>query len=135
MFGVNCLLAVTLGVAVFDIVVDQRKIVQQFYRGDRAPTQIAGRMIVLVDDGLTAGLAMHAAVIALHRQEPAWLVVAAPVGSVEACEELAQEVHEVVCPFRPKPFQSVGLWYDDFAPGTDEEVRAALRRISGLPSP
>ncbi|MGH7943483.1 MAG: phosphoribosyltransferase [Opitutaceae bacterium] len=108
---------------------------QLFYRGHRPAPQIAGRVVILVDEGLAAGLGMHAAVIALHRQQPAWLVVAAPVGSVEACEELAQEVHEVVCPFRPKPFQSVGLWYDHFALADDEEVRAALRRTSGLPRP
>lgn len=106
---------------------------QLLYRGQRPPPQIAGRVVILVNDGLATGLAMHAAVIALHRQQPAWLVVAAPVGSVEACEELAQEVHEVVCPLRPDPLQSIGLWYDHFAPSDDDEVRAALRRTSGLP--
>ena len=106
---------------------------QLLYRGRRPPPQIGGRVVILVDEGLTAGLDMHAAVIALHRQQPAWLVVAAPVGSVEACEELAQEVHEVVCPFRPTPFQSVGLWYDHFLPADEQEVCSALRRTAGLP--
>jgi predicted phosphoribosyltransferase len=106
---------------------------QKLFRGHRPPPQIAGRVVILVNDGLTAGLSMHAAVIALHRQQPAWLVVAAPVGSVEACEELAQEVHEVVCPLRPEPLQSIGSWYDHFAPSNDDEVRAALHRTSGLP--
>jgi len=108
---------------------------QQFFRGSRMWPPIAGRLVILVDDGITAGLAMHAAVIAVHRHQPAWLVAAAPVGSVEACEELAQEVHEVVCPLRPQPFRSVGLWYDHFGPGDDEEVRAALHRTSGLRRP
>ena len=106
---------------------------QYFYRGDRPPPQIAGRVVILVSDGITTGLTMHAAVIALHRQQPAWLVVAAPVGSAEACEDLAQEVHEVVCPLRPEPLRSIGLWYDHFAPSNDDEVRASLRRTSGLP--
>jgi putative phosphoribosyl transferase len=108
---------------------------EKFYRGQRPPLHISGRVVVLVDEGLTVGLAMHAAVIALHRQQPAWLVVAAPVGSVEACAELAQEVHEVVCPFRPDPFQSVGLWYEHFSPDDAEEVRTALRRTCGLRRP
>ena len=63
--------------------------------------------MILVDDGLATVFSMHAAVIALHRQRPAWLVVAAPVGSEEVCKELAHEVHEVVCPLRPEPFWNV----------------------------
>jgi putative phosphoribosyl transferase len=106
---------------------------QQLYRGDRPPPQIAGRVVIVVDDGLATGYAMHAAIIALHRQQPAWLVVAAPVGSVEACNELAQEAHEVVCPLRPDPLRSIGLWYDHFSPTDDDEVRTTLRRSSGLP--
>jgi putative phosphoribosyl transferase len=85
---------------------------QKLYRGNRPPPPITGRVVILVDDGLATGYSMHAAVVAVHRQQPAWLVVAAPVGSVEACNELAQEVHEVVCPLRPEPFQAVGLWWD-----------------------
>jgi putative phosphoribosyl transferase len=106
---------------------------QQLYRGLRAPPQIRGRVVILVNDGVTNGLLMHAAVIALHRQQPAWLVVAAPVGSAEACTELAQEVHDIICPFRPHPFCSVGRWYDQFIPGDDDAVRAALHRTAGLP--
>jgi putative phosphoribosyl transferase len=106
---------------------------QQLYREHRSPPRIAGRVVILVDDGLASGLSMHAAVIAVHRQQPAWLVVAAPVGSVEACEELAQEVHEVVCPFRPTPFCSINQWYDHSTPSDDDVVRAALRRTAGLP--
>ena len=108
---------------------------QQLYRGRRPPPAIAGRVVILVDDGLATGYSMHAAVIAVHRQQPAWLVVAAPVGSAEACNDLAQEVHEVVCPLRPEPFQAVGLWYDHFSPIADDEVRATLRRVAGLQRP
>ena len=106
---------------------------QRLYRGRRSPPTISGRVVIVIDEGLTGGLAMHAAVIALHRQQPAWLVVAAPVGSVEACQDLAQEVHEVVCPFRPEPFQALDLWYDHLLPADEEEVRTALWRRSSLP--
>lgn len=102
---------------------------QQLYRGARRFPSVAGRVVVLVDDGLATALSMHAAVIAMHRLQPAWLVVASPVGSVEACAELAQEVHEVVCPLRPEPFQSVGLCYDHFSPTEDEEVQRGLRKV------
>jgi putative phosphoribosyl transferase len=108
---------------------------QQLYRGNRPPPPITGRVVIVVDDGLATGYSMHAAVMALHRQQPAWLVVAAPVGSTEACDDLAQEVHEVVCPLRPEPFQAVGLWYDHFSPTDDDEVREGLRRVAGLQRP
>ncbi len=109
--------------------------IEHFYRGDQPPPHIAGRVVILVDDGLMTGSSMHAAVIALHRQQPAWIVVAAPVGSNEACDDLAQEVHAVVCPLRPEPLESVGLWYDHFAPVDEENARAGLRRGRGLPRP
>ena len=108
---------------------------QQLYRGNRPPPTLTGRVVILVDDGLATGYSMHAAVVAAHRQQPAWLVVATPVGSPEACNDLAQEVHEVVCPLRPEPFQAVGLWYDHFSPTDDDEVRAGLRRVAGLQRP
>jgi putative phosphoribosyl transferase len=106
---------------------------QQLLRGRRPPPQIAGRVVILVDEGIVTGLKLHAAVIALHRQQPAWLVVAAPVGSSEACEELSHEVHEVICPVRPWPFEAVGLAYDHFMPCNDDEAHAALERSGGLP--
>lgn len=107
---------------------------EEFYRDNRVPQKIAGRLVIIVDEGIATGFAMHAAIIALLRQQPAWLVVAAPVGSAEACNDLAQEVHEVVCPLRPEPLESVGLWYDHFSPVDDEEVRACLHRATALPA-
>jgi putative phosphoribosyl transferase len=107
---------------------------EEFYRENRPPPKIAGRLVILVDDGIATGFAMHAAIIALLRQQPAWLVVAAPVGSAEACSELAQEVHEIVCPLRPEPLESIGTWYDHFLPVNDEEVRDRLHRATALPA-
>ena len=107
---------------------------EEFYREHRPSPRIAGRVVIIIDDGLETGFAMHAAIIALLRQQPAWLVAAAPVGSMEVCEELAQEVHEVVCPLRPKPLEAVGLWYEHFSPTDDESVRACLRRATTLPA-
>jgi putative phosphoribosyl transferase len=107
---------------------------EDYYRECRPPPKIAGRVVIVVTDGLATGFAMHAAIIALMPQQPAWLVAAAPVGSPEACGELAQEAHQVVCPLRPEPLESVGLWYEHFSPIADEEVRTCLRRASALPS-
>lgn len=108
---------------------------EQLYRGSQPPPRIAGRVVIIVADGITSGFAMHAAVIALHRQQPAWLVVAAPVGSSEACDDLAQEAHAVVCPLRPEPLEAIGVWYEHFAPVDETAARDGLRRARGLPRP
>jgi putative phosphoribosyl transferase len=110
------------------------KVREAFYREHRPPPHIEGRVVILVDDGLASGFAMHAAAIALLRQQPAWIVAAAPVGSAEVCSDLAQEVHEVVCPLRPEPLESIGLWYDHFLPTEDASVRDCLRHATTLPS-
>ncbi|HEV7502333.1 MAG TPA: phosphoribosyltransferase [Vicinamibacteria bacterium] len=104
---------------------------QRSYRGERPEPVIAGRTVILVDDGLATGSTMRAAVAALRLQAPARLVVAVPVAAPAACAELAREVDEIVCGATPEPFQSVGRFYDDFAQTSDEEVteRLAAARV------
>jgi predicted phosphoribosyltransferase len=99
---------------------------ERLYRGDRLPPKVAGRTVVLIDDGLATGATMRAAVEALRRQGPRQIIIAVPIASPEVCDELAQEVERVVCAATPRPFHAVGLWYDDFSPTTDDEVRQIL---------
>ncbi|PRY52095.1 putative phosphoribosyltransferase [Geodermatophilus tzadiensis] len=99
---------------------------QVAYRGDRPPPRLAGRTVVLVDDGLATGSTVRAALAAVRRAGPAAVVVAVPVGSPEVCAAL--DADEVVCPLTPVPFGAVGRYYDDFGQTTDDEVRAALAR-------
>jgi putative phosphoribosyl transferase len=73
---------------------------------------------------------MRAANAALRGQRPARVVVAVPVASAEACEELRAEVDDIVCAATPRPFQGVGTWYEDFSQTTDEEVRELLARAA-----
>jgi len=101
---------------------------ERVYRGDRPPPEVRGHTVILVDDGLATGATMRAAVAALRRQEPARIVVAAPIAAPETCEELRAVADEVVCTVTPRPLHSVGLWYQDFAQTSDEEVRELLAR-------
>lgn len=98
------------------------------YRGARSFPVISGRTVILVDDGLATGSTMRAAVRALRTQHPAAIVVAVPVGARETCDALRAVADDVVCVETPDPFRAVGLWYEDFAQTTDDEVHALLDR-------
>ena len=96
------------------------------YRGSRLPLEVRGRTVVVVDDGLATGATMAAAVSALRAGGSNRIVVAVPVGAPSTCAMLAERADEVVCLHQPHNFRAVGLWYRDFSPTTDEEVRAAV---------
>jgi putative phosphoribosyl transferase len=96
------------------------------FRGDRTPPSIAGRFVVLVDDGIATGATITAAARSLRAQDPARLVVAVPVAPGQAVLQLAAEVDRVVCLASPEPFMAVGQWYQDFRQVGDDAVRQAL---------
>lgn len=100
------------------------------YRGSRPPLDVAGRTVILVDDGLATGSTMRAAVRAIRRRDPKRVVVAVPVAARQTCEFLRQDADEVVCVFTPSPFMAVGEWYERFDQTTDEEVHALLAAAS-----
>jgi erythromycin esterase-like protein/predicted phosphoribosyltransferase len=101
---------------------------ERAYRGDRPPPDLAGRVVILVDDGLATGSTMLAAVHAVRQDDPAKVVVAVPVAAPEVCAALQSVADEVVCAVTPQPMHAVGLWYDDFSQTTDDEVRELLAR-------
>lgn len=109
---------------------------ERAYRGSRGEPRVAGRTVLLVDDGLATGSSMQAAILALSAQEPERLVVAVPVGAGAVCDAFRETVDAVICPRTPEPFRAVGMWYGDFSQVTDEEVRALLERAKReLPQP
>jgi predicted phosphoribosyltransferase len=98
------------------------------YRGDRAAPAVAGRTVVVVDDGLATGATMRVAVLALRDGGATRVIAAAPVGSDEACALLGADADAVVCPLIPERFKAVGAWYRRFKPVPDEEVGTILHR-------
>ena len=106
----------------------------RLYRGGRPMPVVAGRFVILVDDGLATGATMEAAVAALRIHQPSRLVVAAPVGAPEACHRLGQVADEVVCVETPTAFSAVGLWYEHFDQVSDEEVIDLCRRPRPRPT-
>jgi predicted phosphoribosyltransferase len=105
---------------------------QKLYRGDRAMAKIAGRTVIVVDDGLATGATMKVAVRALKRKEPSKLVIAVPLGAASTCSELKNEADELICLMTPEPFFAVGSWYENFEQTTDQQVRELLQKAHDL---
>lgn len=100
---------------------------EQLFRGNTTAPTVAGKTVIVVDDGLATGSTMRAAVAALRQQSPAKVIAAVPVAAASTCDLLRREVDELVCASTPEPFWAVGQWYVDFSPVSDDEVRALLR--------
>lgn len=107
---------------------------ESLYREGRPAIPVEGRVVILVDDGLATGSSMQAAAQALREMEPAWLVVAVPVGSTRQCERLRSYCDQLICLEHREPFGVVGQWYEDAPKVTDDEVRglvdSALRQYA-----
>jgi putative phosphoribosyl transferase len=100
------------------------------YADLRPAVDIAGRAVVVVDDGVATGMTMQAALRHVKRRKPARLIAAAPIASREAISLLKREADAVVVLGNPRRFGSVGSFYRDFGQVSDEEVAALLRAAS-----
>ncbi|MGO9031693.1 erythromycin esterase family protein [Mycobacterium sp.] len=96
------------------------------YRDGRPPTDVTGKTVILVDDGLATGASMFAAVQALREAQPAQIVIAVPAAPESTCREFAGLVDDMVCASMPTPFLAVGASFWDFSQVSDEEVRTLL---------
>jgi putative phosphoribosyl transferase len=96
------------------------------YRGGDRTLELAGREVILVDDGIATGASMFAALQAVRSCGPAGVVVAVPVGPRSAYRRLRAEADEVVFAAMPDRFEAVGEVFVDFHQIADDEVRAAL---------
>lgn len=106
---------------------------ERLYRGARAPMDITGQTVIIVDDGLATGSTMRAAVKALRKKNPQKIVVAVPVGARETCDSFRNEVDTVaVCAITPEPFRAVGVWYRNFSQTTDAEVQQLLKKAEQI---
>lgn len=99
------------------------------YREGREIPSLQGKTVILVDDGLATGATMLAAVKAVKQKRPRRVVVAAPVGAKDTCQQVLSEVDEVICLRMPEPFYGVGSWYRSFPQTSDEQVVSMLDEV------
>ncbi|MCW5633569.1 MAG: phosphoribosyltransferase [Rubrivivax sp.] len=107
---------------------------RRLYLGGRGAPPVAGRAVVVVDDGIATGTTMRAALQALRRHHPRRLVVAVPVSSREAAARLRPEVDDWVCLAEPVPFEAVGRHYRHFDQVGDDEVVRTLAAAAASPA-
>jgi putative phosphoribosyl transferase len=100
------------------------------YRGHAAAPKIAGRSVILVDDGVATGSTMSAAIAALRLSGPREVIVAVPLAPADTCARLRSEADHVICLEEPQPFVAIGLWYATFPQMDDREVRAQLEEAA-----
>lgn len=99
---------------------------ENLFHAQRAPIDVQGRTVIIVDDGLATGVTARAAIRYLRTQKPQTIVFAAPVCASDSARRIADEANAVVCAMVPPYFQAVGEFYDDFTQTTDDEVLAIL---------
>jgi predicted phosphoribosyltransferase len=96
------------------------------YRANRAPLNVRGKTVLLVDDGVATGASMRAAIESLRTQGPKAITVAVPVGAPDTCRQLRSVADDVVCALVPDDLVAVGAHYEDFQQIGDDEVRELL---------
>ena len=97
--------------------------------GNREPLNLAGQVVIIVDDGIATGHTLMATVDLVQQQSPYRVVVAVPVGPPTAVERLERLVDHVECLLVPPNFQAVSQFYEEFDQVSDEEVKALLRQV------
>lgn len=102
---------------------------RQLYIGERARAEVAGQVVIVIDDGIATGATTRAALRAIRIRKPKELVLAVPVAPPDTITQLRGEVDALICLETPDPFMAIGYFYRDFRQVSDEEVVATLRRF------
>lgn len=92
------------------------------FMGDQKPVSLTNKTVILVDDGIATGYTMLESIQMVRDQNPKKIVVVVPVAPAEAADYFRYRVDEFICLHQARDFKSVGQYYKDFSPVTDDEV-------------
>ena len=104
----------------------------QRFLGDKSPEKLTGKTIIIVDDGMATGNTVLCTVNVLKKSNPAKIIVAVPVASIDAIEKLTSEVDEVITLLSPPIFYGVGAFYENFNEVDDKEISFYLKKMNKL---
>jgi len=107
---------------------------QAAYRKGRPPVAVAGRAVIVVDDGIATGGSIRAALRGVKRMAPKKVVLAVPVAPSDTIESLRSEADEIVCLDTPEYFMAIGEFYEDFSQTNDDEVIELLEAAAHRPA-
>jgi putative phosphoribosyl transferase len=102
---------------------------RQLYIGDRPRAEIAGQVVIVIDDGIATGATTRAALQAIRNRKPKELVLAVPVAPPDTITTLREAVDALICLETPELFGAIGYFYRDFRQVSDQEVVAILKRF------
>jgi len=102
---------------------------KQLYRGTRQPAPVAGRSVIVTDDGMATGSTMIAALKVVNAQHPHEVIVALPVAAADRLDQVRQLCNEVVCLHQSEAFWAIGEFYHDFTQMDDDQVVQLLREF------
>ncbi len=107
---------------------------RQVYLGNRARAEVAGCVVIMVDDGIATGATIRAALQSVRPRGPKRLVLAVPVAPTSTLNELVDEADEIVCLENHESFGAIGLYYRDFRQLDDQDVIDILSRFPSEPA-
>jgi predicted phosphoribosyltransferase len=101
---------------------------KKIYRGNKPAPNITGKTIILVDDGIATGATARVAIKAIRAQKPKNIILVVPVAAKSTLDEIESDVDKIFCPLKPVNFYAFGLWYENFAQTSGDEVRELLAK-------
>jgi putative phosphoribosyl transferase len=102
---------------------------RQLYIGERSRAEIAGQVVIVIDDGIATGATTRAALQAIRNRKPKELVLAVPVAPPDAITQLRKEVDALIYLETPELFGAISYFYRDFRQVSDQEVVDLLKRF------
>ena len=105
---------------------EQLRTMYKKFMGDKQPTPIKGKIVIIIDDGVATGHTLLSTIEMIKKEGPKKMVIAVPVACKQAAQKLSDVVDEFVCAWVPSHFRSVGEFYSDFTQVSDEDVITML---------